>query len=540
MTFMLLAGEMGTFCLLVAPLPFQVKRKLFHFLSESPVIAKIAYGLKISFIFVAILFVDALQRMFRVTAEVELAKTGQQIQDVRTETNFAARKFYAQRNTYLTGFCIFLSLVLTRSFYIIQDLIHTQEEYAKLKKATADKSRSSMAAGDQAKQIEELKRKLAEKEKSETDFETLKKQAKQQAAEYDRLAEQYNKETEVDLAALGLMLKRDITDGTTGNRSSSASVFDKLSTELVDAIFNQLSGDHVDCICLGLCSLRLWKIARQHIEACFRKIGCCAGDRLICIGDYAKDNDLPLGMLAAGELEELQGTVPYPSENTLYQCGDSWPRPPYVEAWIIHSNLEMRGLHAADMQMWELLAGDKFIADPVRARRSSCAISRPTNTRRLQRVENINLGYACAIRICWSSDEGVSMAYKGGIHRGVWAGHRFDIVPGGEWMLEGHWSDTFQTALKSLKVLRESDSAIEETPAEPPGVRAHRGTRAPATVPADVADELASFSLADANAVPAHAGDVNMAEAPADADDDADVTTQFRSAAAKGKKKRLH
>lgn len=39
----------------------------------------------------------------------------------------------AQRNTYLTGFCLFLSLVLTRTFYIILDFIHTQEEYAKLK-----------------------------------------------------------------------------------------------------------------------------------------------------------------------------------------------------------------------------------------------------------------------------------------------------------------------------------------------------------------------------------------------------------------------
>ena len=39
----------------------------------------------------------------------------------------------AQRNTYLTGFCLFLSLVLTRTFYILLDLIHTQEEYAKLK-----------------------------------------------------------------------------------------------------------------------------------------------------------------------------------------------------------------------------------------------------------------------------------------------------------------------------------------------------------------------------------------------------------------------
>ena len=43
--------------------------------------------------FIAVLFVDALQRMFRVATEVEAAKSGSGMQDVRTETNFAARKF---------------------------------------------------------------------------------------------------------------------------------------------------------------------------------------------------------------------------------------------------------------------------------------------------------------------------------------------------------------------------------------------------------------------------------------------------------------
>jgi hypothetical protein len=191
LTFLLLAAEMVTFCLLVAPLPFTVRKKLFRFLSESPIIAKVAYGLKISFIFVAILFLDALQRMFRVTAETEMAKTGGQgMHDVRTESNFAARKFYAQRNTYLTGFCLFLSLVLTRTFSIILDLIHTQEEYAKLKKVVG-----AGAKGDQSKQIEELKKKLAASEAKDRDFENLKKQAAQQAAEFDRLASKYNEAT---------------------------------------------------------------------------------------------------------------------------------------------------------------------------------------------------------------------------------------------------------------------------------------------------------------------------------------------------------
>ena len=42
----------------------------------------------------AILFVDALQRMFRITAESDLAKSrGGVISDVRSESNVAAKKF---------------------------------------------------------------------------------------------------------------------------------------------------------------------------------------------------------------------------------------------------------------------------------------------------------------------------------------------------------------------------------------------------------------------------------------------------------------
>lgn len=112
LTFLLLAAEMATFCVLVFPLPHTIRKKLFHFLSESPIIAKLAYGIKIAFMFVpffvlacscdspslcrfiAILFVDAVQRMWRVTAEADLAKSaGSGAQDVRAETNMAARKF---------------------------------------------------------------------------------------------------------------------------------------------------------------------------------------------------------------------------------------------------------------------------------------------------------------------------------------------------------------------------------------------------------------------------------------------------------------
>lgn len=49
---MLLAAEMATFCILVAPLPYGIRKRFFHFLSESPIVAKLAYGIKISFMYV--------------------------------------------------------------------------------------------------------------------------------------------------------------------------------------------------------------------------------------------------------------------------------------------------------------------------------------------------------------------------------------------------------------------------------------------------------------------------------------------------------
>ena len=39
--------EMAIFALLIIPLPYTMKRKLFAFISESPIIAKLQYGLKV-------------------------------------------------------------------------------------------------------------------------------------------------------------------------------------------------------------------------------------------------------------------------------------------------------------------------------------------------------------------------------------------------------------------------------------------------------------------------------------------------------------
>ena len=77
--------------LLIVPLPYTWRRKLFTFISESPLVAKLQYGMKVSsitlytkdvlsnqlqitFIFILILFIDSVNRVYRVQLELASAK----------------------------------------------------------------------------------------------------------------------------------------------------------------------------------------------------------------------------------------------------------------------------------------------------------------------------------------------------------------------------------------------------------------------------------------------------------------------------------
>lgn len=110
------------------PLPFSARRQLFRFLATSEVVGRINYCIRITFIFVAVLFIDAFQRMLKVSQESHTAEYRQGFPDMRSETNYHAKKFYAQRNVYLTGFTLFLSMILARTHSLVLDLINAQEE----------------------------------------------------------------------------------------------------------------------------------------------------------------------------------------------------------------------------------------------------------------------------------------------------------------------------------------------------------------------------------------------------------------------------
>ncbi|MCJ1473877.1 hypothetical protein MMC13_002532 [Lambiella insularis] len=194
---MLLVAEMSIFMLLIVPLPYTWRRKLFNFISESPLIAKLQYGMKITFIFILILFIDSVNRVYRVQVELSQANKAQAggtaaVLGGSERMEVQARKFYSQRNMYLCGFTLFLSLILNRTYVMILDVLRLEEKVKRYEgdpKASGKQSEKLAQAGG-AGEIGKLKNKLAEKDR---DIETLKKQSEGLSREYNNLSDQFGK-----------------------------------------------------------------------------------------------------------------------------------------------------------------------------------------------------------------------------------------------------------------------------------------------------------------------------------------------------------
>lgn len=79
------------------------------------------FVLRIALIGVLVLFADALSRMNSITNDIR----DHNIAGISTQalSQLQANRFYAQRNVYLTGFTLFLSLILTRTYSLILDLL---------------------------------------------------------------------------------------------------------------------------------------------------------------------------------------------------------------------------------------------------------------------------------------------------------------------------------------------------------------------------------------------------------------------------------
>ncbi|KAG0240729.1 hypothetical protein BGX31_001709 [Mortierella sp. GBA43] len=189
------------------PLPFKWRKGLLNFLATSRFIGNIQYAMKIIFIFVFILFIDSLNRVIKV--EDKLNEGG----DHHHHHDTHAKRFYAQRNMYLTGFTLFLSLILNRTFFLIVDLVKSEEKMEVIKKQAEQQSKEYKRILDSEtalrKELEELRENASNHASTKQDLENLKKQAAQQQKEYLRLADE-NIEMEKLLKGTKSESKKDI------------------------------------------------------------------------------------------------------------------------------------------------------------------------------------------------------------------------------------------------------------------------------------------------------------------------------------------
>ncbi|KAJ2979598.1 hypothetical protein NQ176_g3158 [Zarea fungicola] len=185
--FALLMFEMALFMFLIVPLPLNIRRTIFTFISENKFIAKVQHWLKITFIFILILFLDSVNRVYRVQMELadsmkDAARGGGTVVLGHERTEVQARKFYAQRNMYLCGFTLFLSLILNRTYVMIKDIISLEEKVRAYEsnKNTATKPSDEVTA---------LKKQL---ELKDQDLQNLKKQSQQLHQSYNDLSDKYD------------------------------------------------------------------------------------------------------------------------------------------------------------------------------------------------------------------------------------------------------------------------------------------------------------------------------------------------------------
>ncbi|KAJ1971695.1 Endoplasmic reticulum transmembrane protein 3 [Dimargaris xerosporica] len=191
--FALLVFECATFVSLIAPVPIPWRRKLLYHVSKSNVIASLFYWLRVIFVFVFLLFVDAVVRMQRTEAELR----SEPITDARMESQLHARKFYSQRNVYLTGFTLFLGIILSGTYHLILDLLKRQDEFESVRQRNSEMSKKQALSGSNdvealQKELAATRQELKDAEDKVKHLDNLKKQAENQHQEYMRLADKYN------------------------------------------------------------------------------------------------------------------------------------------------------------------------------------------------------------------------------------------------------------------------------------------------------------------------------------------------------------
>ncbi|KAI9137026.1 B-cell receptor-associated protein 31-like-domain-containing protein [Paraphysoderma sedebokerense] len=192
MVFGLLLFEMVVFAVLILPLPLSFRRGLLNWFSKSNLVVRLQSVMKILFVLVFILFLDSIKGMTKAEKEHHTER----IKDARTDAVIHSKLFYSQRNFYLTGFTLFLSLILNRFYALILELLKNEEKIEAIKKQAENQQKEYLRLTDESMksttQIKELTEKLEAAEKKAKNTDIVKKQAEKNHEQYMDLADRFN------------------------------------------------------------------------------------------------------------------------------------------------------------------------------------------------------------------------------------------------------------------------------------------------------------------------------------------------------------
>jgi len=192
-----LYAEIGFVCLLL--LPF-ISTKMWHKVFKSRFLRGLESQLIYYFyVLVAILllfFADAIREMQKYSAEDHKEGTPQTHLDAQMQMHM--RLFRAQRNFYISGFALFLCLVIKRIVGLMSANATLQAEKEAAMKQAESASRAAetlMKAGagdgEESAEVKEIKEQLAKSERelksANKNVESMKSQSENLTAEYDRL-----------------------------------------------------------------------------------------------------------------------------------------------------------------------------------------------------------------------------------------------------------------------------------------------------------------------------------------------------------------
>ncbi|KAJ6572448.1 hypothetical protein DFH09DRAFT_982187 [Mycena vulgaris] len=223
-----------------------------------------------------------------------------------------------------------------------------------------------------------------------------------------------------------------------------------LPTELISHIFACINthGELIEAVSLALACQRLWDIGRAHMQTLLQAVWAAqswAGGRIICVGDSVDQGDLPDGPLTPQEIRDFSVS---PNADAPYMSLAAYKYAEWPEERTIHDILAAdvtKYLSFSERRTLNALISTDAWDDAWRDERAPYALRNlsrkvyvtETDLRALlgpYRARTTGLGELLMSRICWSSTGAWRVPHPG-IHRGVWAGDRFDVVPE-TWALE--------------------------------------------------------------------------------------------------------